>query len=986
MAELKYPIQLTPAQWAKNKSVLAKSKPTGIGEALTKLSKAHDDLDLALFDTARLADAEAVAQVLDHYEKEAKKKFVKAFQEAKSVEDVATTAAAVLKKAALVPKSAVEAAAAVAQAASDYAVDLTSVRQTGISTLEKLLESLKKSEAKKQDDSEDDDENAPAHVIAEKVAKKVVVALRTVKANQGAPEKPAQRFVIAAGKTLCSVFVGSTAGSSQKQLLKKILATEPGTPKFYEGECVWEHNAYTFVGDDIPVGGFVKRLQKALQEATEQKLKVRVRRTSGETEDADDEESTIPPAPPLPPTTSTTTSTTTPPTTSTTPSPPTGIVDNAEAVVKQRLKLLMPRLQIMLTKPGPTGIATKNATDDLTLKVSTKDFAAAAEILDKLELLANKLGVSASTPTRAPTDPVVVQRRDHLLNTKVQPLLTEIKNLADAIVGTPTYKTSYLSQYNQLLAEKERLALLETPVTVKKSLPNLIRRCELLKTRLATAAADAALALPKVNNWGIQPVVTLENSIKAPAGSDGLRLAMAPTIKTLKAKGAQAQKFFDNGEFGKAVALATNIFHLVTGANTAVANYARDYPAYKIERDKAVLAITALKNHVQAPAITAEIASIESQLQQIDSVATATDGWTKATTAVALIAKQCALVTPLADKLQNQAGKLPALTLKFTQGGADPTTAAKLAAYAHKLLVEEGCSEDDAVQMARDVDEYVVGGLNERDALVSARVCKSLKDAHIEPAKAKAVGKALRAGGTATAEDAKAVGKGLARLSVEVLDNLIANGIPTECFRGGVTEVDPESIGVVPRGWESTGKTWDHVPGMFSPGQNKVLVGTMDTGDGGRKVTGKGDVAGLVGGLAISHGTDDLVGHEAGHAFDVSDGDVKNENAEFRAARLRDIAAGNLVKRAVPVPPVAVPPTPKPQPADTATGMFVTRDNYFVAQSEAGVDETHASSGSQGDLDSACSESFAESFAMHFAGDSRWPELEKFWQANPWGV
>jgi muramoyltetrapeptide carboxypeptidase LdcA involved in peptidoglycan recycling len=62
---------------------------------------------------------------------------------------------------------------------------------------------------------------------------------------------------------------------------------------------------------------------------------------------------------------------------------------------------------------------------------------------------------------------------------------------------------------------------------------------------------------------------------------------------------------------------------------------------------------------------------------------------------------------------------------------------------------------------------------------VSARVCKSLTASGIPREKALVVGKVMRAGGTAEAVDAKAVGRQMSRLSVAALENLAANGITT---------------------------------------------------------------------------------------------------------------------------------------------------------------------------------------------------------------
>jgi hypothetical protein len=50
-------------------------------------------------------------------------------------------------------------------------------------------------------------------------------------------------------------------------------------------------------------------------------------------------------------------------------------------------------------------------------------------------------------------------------------------------------------------------------------------------------------------------------------------------------------------------------------------------------------------------------------------------------------------------------------------------------------------------------------------------------------------------------------------------------------------------------------------------------------------------------------------------------------------------------------------------------------DDYFLTKAEQGANDSGATS-----------ETFAESFAMHFAGGARWPKLEDFWVHNPWGI
>lgn len=115
----------------------------------------------------------------------------------------------------------------------------------------------------------------------------------------------------------------------------------------------------------------------------------------------------------------------------------------------------------------------------------------------------------------------------------------------------------------------------------------------------------------------------------------------------------------------------------------------------------------------------------------------------------------------MADELAKVAVKLPALTKQFKDEGADAQASANMARYAVKMLVEEKCTEAEAVKMAKDANGFVKAGLQETDALMSARVKKSLLASGTPEAVAQEIGKNLRAGGTSTAEDAKAVADGM---------------------------------------------------------------------------------------------------------------------------------------------------------------------------------------------------------------------------------
>ncbi|MFY7855781.1 MAG: hypothetical protein ACOVQT_06555 [Rubrivivax sp.] len=965
MAELKYPAALTPTHWAKHKGQLAKSKPTGIGEALTQLMKAHEGLDLAAFEVTRLDTVDAAEKALARYEKDLKKDFVKAFQQAKTVEDTATTATTTLKKAALVPKSAVEAAAAVAEAASDYAVALTAFRQDGVKALEQRLETLRQA-------AEDDvDENAAPDVIAQKLSRKLVDALKQVKARGEETGKPPFLFMMGVGKAASSLFVGPRAGAGHKPMLKKVLTGESGTLKYYAGQCLFESGAITFVGDDIPLGGFAKRLQKSLLESTGKKYKLRVRRSSGEVDEAGEEDGEAPGTP----TVGTTPPETPTPTPTPTPQPP-QTPSTAEQVLTQRMKQLLPRLQPLLLKGGKPAEALKAILEKFKEHVAAKAFDAATTLLDQLELQAQKLQTQSTTaPRQGKTDP----KRDLLMD-RARQMLAETEEAAGKLPGTATYRAGFLKRAEEALAQLDQWTE-SPPGDVVKRVMGLLQRVTLLKKQVAEAAIEGPIAAQRVKD---QRLALTQAKSGLGDLSTGAGLALGPALADIEKRLDACQRLVDRGEFSKSKDQVETVKGLIAGLAGASSGYATHYPAYEVQRNAALQAIATLKRHAQASAIEADIQRIEAELKRIDCVATADNGWVKATKSVALILTHCRTTARLADAMQLRAAKRDELQDRLKESGVDEDTAKRLGAYAHKLLVEEDCTGDEALAMARDTDDFVKAGLNERDARVSARVCKSLTASGIPREKALVVGKVMRAGGTAEAVDAKAVGRQMSRLSVAALENLAANGIPTECFRGGVTEVMPDCIGVTPRGWDALNLTWDHVPGMYSNGQQKVLVGTMDDGGGGRKVPAKGESAGMHNGKSIAHGTDDLVGHEAGHAFDVSDGDVKSKNVLFRNARQADLNAGNLVKNEVrrlnPLPSTA-------QPAANAAGMFVTRDNYFVVRQEGGVVETSGNAGSQADVDAACSETFAESFAMYFAGTAdRWPALKAFWENNPWGV
>lgn len=410
----------------------------------------------------------------------------------------------------------------------------------------------------------------------------------------------------------------------------------------------------------------------------------------------------------------------------------------------------------------------------------------------------------------------------------------------------------------------------------------------------------------------------------------------------------QAKALLAAGERASPAQLDDIVTHL-TQAERASRKSLAEYADYQRQYKQLDSLLKALKAHPQAQAIHAETTQIDLALLGADNLgAHAQGGWHRAKVALAPLAGQCAQAKALADKLGQAAAQLPVLTKQLEGKGIAKDDITRVANMAHKLLVEEDCDAETAVQMAQSAHQFTGEGLDEPDALRSARVKRVLMgDKTISEEHAHAIGKSVRARGTASIEDIQCVADEMKRMSPKALKALNDAGVVTGICRGPVTDMVPELADVNPRGWGD--RTWDEVPGCYMGNKKTVIVGTMDDGSGKRKVPAQGEGP-------IPHGTPDLLGHEAGHAFDVAGGGNKRNDPRFVAARTRDLAE----------------PPPK--------GLTPGRDDYFMTRTESPT-------GNQTGDDGARSESFAESFALHFSGHkTKWPNMLTFWQGNPWGV
>lgn len=384
----------------------------------------------------------------------------------------------------------------------------------------------------------------------------------------------------------------------------------------------------------------------------------------------------------------------------------------------------------------------------------------------------------------------------------------------------------------------------------------------------------------------------------------------------------------------------------IAGAQRSAKRSQDEYQAYGTERQLIDQLVKGLRSHAQTSVITAEIGVIEGQLAALVKLG-ATGGWHRAKLGLTAVRTLCTQAKTLADGVETNKGQAGALSKGLEGAGVDKKDLPRLLAMSQKLMVQEKCSVEDAVAMARTAGRFgSEAKMDEPDALASARLVNAMRKADPKMTEQHAfeIGRQLRGRGSATMEDMACVAESVKRMPAAVLKELNDHGIVTGVCRGPVTDMLPELNDVNPRGWGS--RTWDEVPGVYKGDKKMVVVGTMDDG-GKRKIPGPSEGP-------VKHGTNDLLGHEAGHAFDVADGTKKRDNADFVKARKADLAETGDNRL-------------KPE-----------RDDYFMTTTESG-------SGKQSNDDAARSETFAESFAMFFDQSmGKWPNLKDFWSKNPW--
>ena len=195
-----------------------------------------------------------------------------------------------------------------------------------------------------------------------------------------------------------------------------------------------------------------------------------------------------------------------------------------------------------------------------------------------------------------------------------------------------------------------------------------------------------------------------------------------------------------------------------------------------------------------------------------------------------------------------------------------------------------------------------------------------------EAVKSALIGQLCAAGGTANAADVTIVSKELQKLPLGVLQAFKNAGCKVVVCRKSVVDYKHDLRDVHPRGW-APGKTWNTVPGVYSPEKKEVIVAVIGYGTAAGPHyprTGEG------------HGSASLLVHEMYHALDAAAQPAHSAAADFTAARTADQAKLSAYERQA---------------------------------GEAGQQET-----------------YAESAARFFSGDrhdaTQHPHLHQYWESN----
>lgn len=238
---------------------------------------------------------------------------------------------------------------------------------------------------------------------------------------------------------------------------------------------------------------------------------------------------------------------------------------------------------------------------------------------------------------------------------------------------------------------------------------------------------------------------------------------------------------------------------------------------------------------------------------------------------------------------------------------------------ATRLRIGGDISAEEAVRMARQAQKAMAAGCPATSALHNERTRRILAREGHAPDKIDTMVGMLRMMGAADHRDGCALLRALMPMPVRELRQLATAGVTLAPARGGVHTTFPH--GTHEPLWRP--KPQGDAVGRYNIDRRVISAETLDRD----------------GEIVVRHPAAPL--HEAAHAADHRKDWSPSARRAFLAARDQDVAAGHLVPG---------------------------RDDHYLAHDR----HNHAQSPER--------ETFAESRAMYFLGDRRWPALYAYWE------
>lgn len=286
MPSLVYPDSLDPKAVDKDLAAL-KQKPKALTlmiKALEACRRDADKVDLSLLKDFSSATERVLATRLESITKLAEEPSERLNKSAIEAEKAANALRTELQKSPDKGDRAVQAALRTVQAVAvdsrNYAADVARAVKFYKGDVESQLATLRKQEKAAEDEGDEGDEKS-----REQVATRIAAALKLARQTGGA--KPMKFMIGVIGSKQMFVYVAKAVSGSTPGKIKEWMNAGSQGVTFYKGDLLFEDKAHTFVGINIPTGGFATRIRRSLLDLTQKSFKIRVRRPTGERDEAE---------------------------------------------------------------------------------------------------------------------------------------------------------------------------------------------------------------------------------------------------------------------------------------------------------------------------------------------------------------------------------------------------------------------------------------------------------------------------------------------------------------------------------------------------------------------------------------------------------------------------------------------------------------------------------------------------------------------------